>query len=335
MKIRDGRATVSGSRLLSPHCVGRRRADGGDPPVRILKRTTLYRSLARRLALSVRSSIHDPRGSHCPPTLKSGRGVLASREQAALRALPEMPMLLAQPDHALHGFPPYPKEPVAAVPMPSCRVYYPRYYNLTLEQRAYYIYWRQEYERNQLPRADATYRFLYAYELAQRAETAEQLEALWDALRSAYARRDPITRTLSSWIVDLRLQQDRFVYDAVTESIFDHWLMLDIAMAAGVPPHAPVLLPLYSKRTSLPTAVANALLERAALLEKIDTSPVLEAAAGITPSAILRELFVNVGEARSALARFGPLSTRISSFRRSSAVAGAIDAVRGRTDPTE
>lgn len=211
--------------------------------------------------------------------------------------------------------------------MPHCRVYYPRYYDLALEQRTYYIYWRQEYERGNLQQADPTYRFLYAYELAQRAQDAAQLEMLWTQLRAAYARRDAITRTLASWIVDLRLQQRHLAYDAITESMFDHSLILDLAIAAGVAPHAHVLIPLYSKRTSLPTSVANALFDRSSLLEKIDSSPVLQAAAGITPTQVQRELYINIGEARRSLARFGPLSVRISSFRRSGAVQNAIDAI--------
>ncbi|MFN2529128.1 MAG: TerB N-terminal domain-containing protein [Candidatus Baltobacteraceae bacterium] len=238
-----------------------------------------------------------------------------------------MRSLLIEPDHALHGFPPYPKEPVAAMAMPHCRVYYPRYYDLALEQRAYYIYFRQEYERGNTVQADATYRFLYAYELAQRAQDAAQLEELWTQLRNAYARRDSITRTLASWIVDLRLQQLQMRYDGITESIFDHSLILDLAIAAGVPPHAHILIPLYSKRTSLPTSVANALFDRGALLEKIDTAALLDAAAGVTATRVQRELYINIGEARRSLARFGPLSVRISSFRRSDAVQTTIDAI--------
>lgn len=246
---------------------------------------------------------------------------------AEVQGLPEMRSLLIEPDHARHGFPPYPKEPVAAMAMPPCRVYYPRYYDLTVEQRAYYVYWRQEYESSRVVPADATYRFLYAYELAQRAENAAQLAQLWAELRTAYARRDAITRTLSSWIVDLRLQQRQVIYDAVTETMFDHSLMLDLAIAARVAPHAHILLPLYSKRAALPTSAANALLDRSSLLERIDTSPVLQAAAGVTPTSLQRELFINVGEARSALARFGPLNAKVNSYRRSAAVSGAIDAI--------
>lgn len=238
-----------------------------------------------------------------------------------------MHSFLIEPDHALHGFPPYPKEPVSPMAMPHCRIYYPRYYDLAIEQRAYYVYWRQEYERARILPADPTYRFLYAYELAQRAQDAAQLEGLWTQLRNAYVRRDAITRTLASWIVDLRLQQQHLEYDAITESMFDHSLILDLAIASRSTPRAHILIPLYSKRSSLPTSVANALFDRGALLEKIDTSAVLEAAAGITPTQVQRELFINVGEARRSLARFGPLSVRISSFRRSSAVQSAIDAI--------
>ncbi|MDQ6929540.1 MAG: TerB N-terminal domain-containing protein [Candidatus Eremiobacteraeota bacterium] len=238
-----------------------------------------------------------------------------------------MRSLLIEPDHARHGFPPYPKEPVAAMVMPPCRVYYPRYYDLTLEQRAFYVYWRQEYESRHIIPADATYRFLYAYELAQRAETAAQLAELWTELRATYARRDAITRTLSAWIVDLRLQQHQVIYDAITETMFDHSLMLDLAIAAHAAPHAHILLPLYSKRGALPTSAASALLERSSLLEKIDTSPILDAASGVTPTSLQRELFINVGEARSALVRFGPLAAKIQSYRRSASVTGAIDAI--------
>ncbi|MDP9018062.1 MAG: hypothetical protein M3N19_07065, partial [Candidatus Eremiobacteraeota bacterium] len=81
------------------------------------------------------------------------------------------------------------------------------------------------------------------------------------------------------------------------------------------------------KRASLPTSVAQALLERGTLLDRIDTSPVLEAAAGVTATAVSRELFINIGEARSSLGRFGPLNATLHSYRRSSAVQSATDAI--------
>ncbi|HEY8298502.1 MAG TPA: TerB N-terminal domain-containing protein [Candidatus Baltobacteraceae bacterium] len=228
--------------------------------------------------------------------------------------------------HARAGFPARPEAPVAAAAMPPCRIYYPHYHDLNMAQKAFYIYWRQQYEAGTALPADATYRFLYVYELATHAKSAEDLEAAWIALRREYRKNDAFTQNLSTWIVDLRLMQSKPVYDAITESLADAQLVLDLAIAAKTAPHARALIPLYSKRL---TAIAgvDALRHYEALASEVDTHPVVAASVGVTATAIQRQLFANVGDARVYLARFGALNKLVFSYKRSTAVQTAIDTI--------
>ncbi|MDQ2872312.1 MAG: TerB N-terminal domain-containing protein [Candidatus Eremiobacteraeota bacterium] len=230
--------------------------------------------------------------------------------------------------HMRDGFPLRPAELVGPVDHVHCRIYYPHFYDLRQDQRSFYIYWRQEYERgNQLP-ADTTYRFLYAYEVAAQTDCAEELEAAWIRLLDAYCRRDGFGRAMATWITDLRIQQGRDAFDWVTEMIPDDLLVLDLAIAAKRPPNARVLLPLYSKRNYAPHvfALMRELGKHSALLSNIDTAAVIEAAHGVTATAIPQTLFANLGHVRTGMARFGPLQRSIHSYKRSSAVTHAIDA---------
>ena len=205
-------------------------------------------------------------------------------------------------------------------------MYYPHFLDLSGEQRAYYIYWRQEYERGHTLPADATYRFLYAYELATQSESAVDLEDAWLRLRTACRKGDAFSQTMANWITDLRLQQGRIVYDAITEALGDARFALDLAIAAQTPPHASLLLPLYSKHSLLPASAYDSGPYHS-FIGSIDTSPVIAFAENVTPTALRRELFGNIGATRSALERFGPLHTTILSYKRSSAVQNAIDAI--------
>lgn len=255
--------------------------------------------------------------------------VLALIVGARRSMLPRQTSEIAQNTTLAAGgdFPPHPRGEVPAVVMPPCRIYYPSFRDLNNEQRAFYVYWRQEAERSNFLPADATYRFLYVYELAMRCDTAESLEAQWMRLWNAYPKTDSFGYYISAWITDLRLMRGRFIFDDVTEALRNHALAFDIAITANVAPPALFLIERYSKRPWIDQTIYQRIVRQKALLEAIDTSSVLAAAKNVTPMELSQPAFVNMGATQQSLRRFGNLKITYRSYQRATALQQAVDAV--------
>lgn len=255
--------------------------------------------------------------------------VLALVVGARRRMLPRQPLEVADgtTDQERDEFPPHPRGEVPAVPMPPCRIYYPSFGNLNNDQRTFYVYWRQEAERGNFLAADATYRFLYVYELAMRCDTAESLEAHWTRLWNAYPKTDSFGYYVSAWITDLRLMRGRFIFDDVTQGLHNHGLALDVAIAANTAPRASFLLERYSKRPWLRQSTYQRIISQEELLNAIDTSAVLVAAKTAAPTELSQSAFINMGAAQQSLRRFGNLKITYPSYQRSTVVQQVIDEI--------
>lgn len=216
---------------------------------------------------------------------------------------------------------------VAPAPMPSCKLYFPTYSALNSAQQRYFVYWRDAYESGRVLDADATYRFLYVYELAVEARSAEELERLWTQLYRATDTKDTVAGHLACWIVDLRLLRNANLYDDITVSCREPALSFDLAVRAGVAPPAETFWGLQ-----LPLTCDADLRRRVQrMLGNVDTSAILEAAAGRPPPIGKRMLFSGLGWPSDSLRRFGPLTVELPRYSQMSdvrhAVLGVINAV--------
>lgn len=84
--------------------------------------------------------------------------------------------------------------------------YMPQYHQMTPAQTRYYFYWRSCVRREEYPRTDYSYLFLYLYELIHLGsgaygvnETAAAMARLWAAYRRTFARLD---RYIGEWLCD-------------------------------------------------------------------------------------------------------------------------------------
>lgn len=219
--------------------------------------------------------------------------------------------------------------------MPRCVMYYTAYGMLDLDQQAYFRYWRRRYEEGTRLDADASYVYLYIYELACEAKTSDGLESAWSKLLSQLigTASDNIGHRLANWIVHLRLQREcsaftakwepvgnTITFDEVTEAITDASLLFDLALAAGVAPPFDSLfslqLPVYFDPESR-TRIKR-------MLRAVDTSSLLEIADQHSPTPERVNLFHDMGWAAARLQLFGPLEANVIRFSRSDSIRDAV-----------
>lgn len=215
-----------------------------------------------------------------------------------------------------------PRGPSPQVPMPECRLYYASYSDLEHDQQAYYRYWRWQYESGTLLDADATYIYLYIYELAWEANSAVELERGWIKLFDDLSTKgtDSVVKQLATWIVHLRLQAGRSVFDEVTAKSNDADLAFDVAIAAGAgPPVEPLLKHTYQMGFD---GRARERLKR--VFQQIDTRVLVPIAQGARTAKRPQMLFNNIGWVRSHLGQFGPLNVDVRRYGETKKVQEAV-----------
>ena len=100
-----------------------------------------------------------------------------------------------------------PAPPAEFVPF-SC--YWPTYANMSREQRAWYFYWRDSFQKGKVLKTDLSYIFVAVYEIINRAwpvgrESLERMLSLWESYRENFPRLDYY---MSQWCVDYVLTGD-------------------------------------------------------------------------------------------------------------------------------
>jgi hypothetical protein len=180
---------------------------------------------------------------------------------------------------------------------------------LDAAQRAYFVYWRQQYEAGMPLACDATYRYLYLQELVTEAATSEKLERDLTELSERYDDLN-FRRNVQRWIGDLHLQRGSFPVSDLGFFLEDPTLAFDIAVHRKVPPPMKLLLALYSRGRAGMGSIA--VMQALPVLEAMDTGVVLTAAEMAPSTKVTRYLFQGLQLAGPSLSRFGPLTVEYS-----------------------
>jgi hypothetical protein len=208
-------------------------------------------------------------------------------------------------------FPPLPQTPLAPVEHVRCKIYYPTWDLFDPQQRAFYLYFRQEARRGNYLPADATYRFFYAYEVAARTRSLRTLGELWADLWRAYttSEKGSFRYYLARWIADARLASAEYQVDDVTAEI-EPLDALDLTLLGNVQVPSSLLL-----RALRPGAIKSE--EAARLLDAVRASSdlVADVAAGLQPFQHPVTLFATLGS-RRYLRKFTDLERRLPSISR-------------------
>ncbi len=201
-------------------------------------------------------------------------------------------------------FPPRPSGTVPPVEHVPCRIYFPRYSMLGDTQRAYFVYWRQQYEAGTPMPCDPTYRYLYLQELVTESVSPEGLE---QDLSKLFERYDDASfrRNVPRWIGDLSLQRGNFPTADLSYFLEDPILAFAIAIHRKTPPPMKLLMSLYSKGHVAMKSVT--VTQAMPTLEAMDTGSVLFAAEMAPATQVRRTLFQGLQPAAESFSRFGAL----------------------------
>lgn len=188
------------------------------------------------------------------------------------------------------GFPEYPNTRVPEAPFVDCKIYYGVYTSFSVEQRRYYVYWRQEFDAGRTIRATETMLFVAAYEAAVFRTTLESVVDRWIQLWRAYPEAHSFRHYCSGWVDDVRAIAGSNVYDDLSRGLPPGSARFDAAVRAGLPPDLHDVMAMFSAGEIQYGAVPAARVQRAmaALRETQEGDPILVAALREGPSRLKR-----------------------------------------------